>query len=155
MVIQIGEENLDEVAAVHAEAFSRQKNSLLWVKATSAAFPRSLCFCLKNDGAVIGYIFWMQKSGIRPEAVLELEQIAVVKKHRGKGHAAALIRESLAQARKILAANNQSVKTVLVSTRIDNAAQKLYASVLGAKVEATVSNLYSADEVFMVAHVGT
>jgi ribosomal protein S18 acetylase RimI-like enzyme len=39
----------------------------------------------------------------------------------------------------------------LVSTRTDNQAQKLYRKVLGAEVEATIKNLYSADEVYMVA----
>jgi hypothetical protein len=40
---------------------------------------------------------------------------------------------------------------IVVSTRADNHAQELYKRVLGAEVEAKISNLYSADEVFMVA----
>ncbi|KDE41433.1 Acetyltransferase [Nitrincola lacisaponensis] len=40
---------------------------------------------------------------------------------------------------------------ILVTTRADNHAQRLYKEVLGAEVEATLTNLYSADEVIMVA----
>ena len=39
----------------------------------------------------------------------------------------------------------------MVTTRADNAAQRLYKRVLGAEVEATITNLYSADEVIMIA----
>lgn len=155
MVNRISEEHVAPVAAIHAEAFRRQKDSEVWVRSTIAAFPRTLCFVLEIQNIVIGYIFWSQKSGIRPEVVLELEQIAIGESNRSKGYGAQLIQESLIEAKKILTSNNQRVKTVLVSTRADNQAQQLYSSVLGAKVEAVVSNLYSADEVFMVASVST
>jgi len=38
-----------------------------------------------------------------------------------------------------------------VSTRADNYAQSFYKKVLGAKVEATIKNLFSDDEIYMVA----
>lgn len=43
------------------------------------------------------------------------------------------------------------LKHILVTTRADSYAQRLYKNVLGAEVEAALANLYSADEVIMVA----
>lgn len=99
----------------------------------------------------MGYIFWAQKSGIRPDAVVELDQIAVLSEWRGRGLGEMLLRESLARVKAELEANDQVLKSVLVSTRADNQAQRLYEKVLGAKVVASIDNLYSATEVLMVA----
>ncbi|MCH9716634.1 MAG: GNAT family N-acetyltransferase [Gammaproteobacteria bacterium] len=44
---------------------------------------------------VIGYVQWIYKSGFRKEAVIELEQIAVVQDKQGQGVASKLIKESL------------------------------------------------------------
>ncbi|MEC4678069.1 MAG: N-acetyltransferase, partial [Nitrospirota bacterium] len=44
-----------------------------------------------------------------------------------------------------------TLKHIIISTRADNHAQKLYKQALGAEVEAKISKLYSDDEVFMVA----
>jgi ribosomal protein S18 acetylase RimI-like enzyme len=92
-----------------------------------------------------------QKSGFRPEVVLELEQVAVLPKHHGQGVGRELIEESLPFVRDHLAKQGSTLKHIIVTTRADNHAQKLYRSTLGAEVEATIVNLYSADEVFMVA----
>ena len=43
------------------------------------------------------------------------------------------------------------LKAVVVTTRAENSAQGLYRKTLGAQVEAVISNLYSADEVIMIA----
>jgi hypothetical protein len=50
-----------------------------------------------------------------------------------------------------LSSLGSKVKHVIVSTRADNHAQSIYRKALGAEVEATISNLFSADEVYMVA----
>ncbi len=50
-----------------------------------------------------------------------------------------------------LAEQGSTLKHVLVTTRADNFAQKLSQSTLGAEVETTISNLYSVDEVLMIA----
>lgn len=139
------------MAAVHRQAFSRQRDSEVWVRATLAAWPRMLVYVLLRGGEVVGYIFWAQKSGIRPAAVVELDQIAVLSEWRGRGLGEMLLRESLARVKAELEANDQVLESVLVSTRADNQAQRLYEKVLGAKVVASVHNLYSATEVFMVA----
>jgi hypothetical protein len=43
------------------------------------------------------------------------------------------------------------LKHIMVTTRADNYAQRLYRQALGAEVECTLRDLYSADEVIMVA----
>lgn len=141
----------ESIAAIHREAFPRQGESEAWVKATLAAAPRMLAFVLELGGTVVGYIFWAQKSGIRPAAVVELDQVAVVTKLRRTGLGEMLIRESLALVVRELSRTGQSIKTILVSTRADNEAQRLYARVLGAKVVSTIDGLYSGAEVLMLA----
>jgi ribosomal protein S18 acetylase RimI-like enzyme len=103
------------------------------------------------DSQVVGYIIWAQKSGFRSEVILELEQIAVLPEHHGKGIGRELIEKSLLLVKAYLFEQGSTLNHIVVSTRADNHAQKLYKQVLGAEVEAKISNLYSADEVFMVA----
>ncbi len=45
---------------------------LIWKSCLNAA-PRFLNFVAESEGEVVGYIIWVQKSGFRPEAVLETE----------------------------------------------------------------------------------
>lgn len=139
------------IAAIHRESFPRQRDSKEWVEATLAASPRMLVYVLMQGEEVSGYIFWAQKSGIRPAAVVELDQIAVQATLRGQGLGELLIIESLVLLREKLSGNNQSLKSILVSTRADNAAQRLYRKTLGARVVARIRDLYSATEVFMTA----
>lgn len=106
-----------------------------------------------HQDEIAGFAFWAQKSGIRSAAVLELDQIAVQPAYRGQGIGEKIIRDSLALIKTELAANAQSIKSILVSTRADNAAQRLYARVLGARVVAEVDDLYSATEVLMVTKI--
>jgi ribosomal protein S18 acetylase RimI-like enzyme len=141
----------EEIAAIHHEAFPRQRESLTWVKATLSAVPRILSFVLLLDDRIVGYIFWAQKSGIRPAAVLELEQVAVLSEFQRRGNGEHLIRESLTLVVAELRSNGQSVKSVLVSTRADNDATHLYSRVFGARIVASIEGLYSATEVLMLA----
>ena len=83
--------------------------------------------------------------------MLELEQLAVHPDARGKGVARQLIRESLPMVKTKLEERDAVIKHVLISTRTDNFAQKLYKETLGAEPEYIIKNLYSADEVFMIA----
>ena len=110
-----------------------------------------LCYVQEHEGTIVGYIIWGQKSGFRPRVVLELEQIAIHPTVQGKGLGQKLIEQSLELVKSQLAKRDATLKHILVSTRADNAAQKLYRRVLGAEVEATLTNLFSADEVYMVA----
>jgi ribosomal protein S18 acetylase RimI-like enzyme len=136
---------------VHRAAFKRQWLSFEWLECDFNAFPRFLCFIAQNDNEILGYITWSHKSGLRPEAVLELEQLAVLPKYQGKGIDRKLIEGPLPLVKIQLAKQNAILKHVIVSSPIDNHAQALYQSTLGAEVEATIENLYSEDDVFMVA----
>ena len=144
---------LDDVPAIsriHRQAFPRQVQSKVWVRATVVAYPRYLSFVLTEEGAIAGYIFWSQKSGIRTRSVLELDQIAVSEALRNRGLGAHLIRESLVSVRNSLRDNCQEVGAIIVSTSTNNAAQKLYAKVLGARPEAELRDLFSSTEIIMV-----
>ncbi|MDA8646698.1 GNAT family N-acetyltransferase [Porticoccaceae bacterium] len=122
-----------------------------WLSCTLKAAPRTLCFVIEQGHQIQGYIIWAQKSGFRPEAVVELEQIAIDPSQQNRGLGQLLIEQSLQQVKEQLGSVGSSVKLVLVSTRADNHAQSIYRKVLGAEVEATISNLFSDDEVYMVA----
>ncbi len=144
-------QDLSDVATVHKAAFPRQFNSYEWLQCSLNAAPRFMSFVVEVDGQIAGYIIWVQKSGFRCEAVLELEQLAVSPEHQGKGLGRALILDSLLQVKNQLQQHGTTLKHILVTTRADNFAQQLYRETLGAEVEATIPNLYSADEVLMIA----
>ncbi|WP_208640350.1 GNAT family N-acetyltransferase [Vibrio aquaticus] len=143
--------DLAQAALVHQSAFVRQKHSKEWLECNFNAFPRYLIYVAEIESEIVGYIIWMQKSGFRPEAVLELEQLAVMPNKQGMGIGRRLIVESLPLVTEQLAVKGSTLKHILVTTRADNYAQELYKSTIGAEVETTISNLYSADEVLMVA----
>jgi ribosomal protein S18 acetylase RimI-like enzyme len=100
---------------------------------------------------VAGYIIWAQKSGFRSEVVLELDQLAIHPDFQGKGFGKQLIMQSLAMVKKTLTSRDAVLKHIIVTTRADNFAQALYKKTLGAEVETVIRNLYSADEVLMLA----
>lgn len=143
--------DLESTAKVHQSAFPRQNNSFEWIQCNYNASPRVLNFVAVVDGQIVGYISWIQKSGFRSEVVLELEQLAVTSAFQGQGVGRQLITASLPLVKRFLARNRSILKHILVTTRSDNFAQKLYRETLGAEVEAHISNLYSADEVLMIA----
>ena len=145
------EDNLDEISDVHKNVFHRQTRSREWLACTINAFPRSLCFVVRKNSKVCGYIIWAQKSGFRPQVVLELEQIAIHTNYQNMGIGQTLIKNSLEQVKQLLLAEGSKVKHIIVTTRADNYAQNIYRKVLGAEVEATINNLFSVDEVYMVA----
>ena len=138
------------VAKVHEAAFPRQSRSGEWIACNFAAFPRMQYFVAEINGKIVGFILWIHKAGFRPQAVLELEQIGVGPDHQGRGIGERLIRESWSVVCEHVRESGATVKSVLVTTRTDNAAQRLYAKTLGVRVVATVPDLYSADEVLMV-----
>jgi ribosomal protein S18 acetylase RimI-like enzyme len=142
--------DLDSIAAIHRESFVRQSRSLEWVTATANSYPRTRYFVAEYGADIVGYVVWTEKSGFRTEAVVELEQIAVLSLFRDRGIGRALVR-SLIDVDGALRARYARVKAVSLTTRSDNRARHLYQSSLGAKVQATITDLYSGDEVVMVA----
>jgi ribosomal protein S18 acetylase RimI-like enzyme len=144
--------DIENTSKVHKAAFGRQKMSKEWIENNSKAFPRVQYFVAESqDNEIVGYIQWSQKSGFRREVVLELEQLAVLPKYHRKGIGTKLIKESLPQIKSHLAKRDATIKHIIVTTRSDNYAQELYKKTIGAEVEATIRDLYSADEVFMIA----
>ncbi|BCE02611.1 GNAT family N-acetyltransferase [Marinicellulosiphila megalodicopiae] len=148
---QANRQDLIELAQVHKQVFTRQQLSFEWLECNLNAFPRCLFYVVEINDEIIGFIIWSQKSGFRPEAILDLEQIAILTDYQGQGLGAKLIEESLVLVKQQLAKQDSILKHITVSTRADNQAQRLYKKVLGAEIEATIKNLYSADEVFMIA----
>ena len=150
-VIAASNEHIEAIAKIHQMAFVRQSDSRQWIECNYRAFPRMMLFCAVKAEQVVGYIMWNQKSGFRQEVVLELEQLAVDPNEQGHGVGTRLIDRSLALVRDLLAENGSRVKHIVVTTRADNQAQQLYKKTLGAQVEMTIRNLYSSDEVYMIA----
>lgn len=153
IILHMHQDDIKAVAKVHAEQFSRQKDSVKWISCNFAAYPRIMMFVARDEkDKIIGYIQWIQKSGFRQESVIELEQIAVAKSHQHKGIGTLLIEKSLQYVKGYLSDTNSNLKAILVSTRTDNLAKSLYEKVLKAKEIAVIKDLYSYDEVIMLAN---
>ena len=144
------ENDLLFVTEIHTQSFPRQGFSRDWIQSLFRSYPRSRIFVADSDEKILGYCVWTEKSGFRKEAVLELEQVAIEEISRGKGIGRSLIEQSLEMVKECLSDRGSCLKAVLVSTRTDNTAQKLYAHSLGAEPIAVIPGLYSADEVLMV-----
>ena len=142
--------DIHAVAEVHEAAFARQTMSREWIQCNFSAYPRTQLFVAEEDGAIVGFIHWTQKSGFRSTVVLELEQIAVQPEFQGRGIGRQLITKSLPLVRAELDKRGATLKHIMVTTRADNDAQKLYKKTLGVETEATITDLYSADEIFMI-----
>ena len=151
IVRKMVEGDLPSVAEVHRQAFSRQRGSGEWISCNFRAAPRMQYFVALDGPIIVGYIHWTQKSGFRPEVVLELEQIAVLPRVQGRGIGRTLIEESLPLVKEQLGTRGATLKHIMVTTRADNYAQELYRQALGVEVECTIKDLYSADEVIMIA----
>lgn len=142
--------DIASVASVHSRAFPKQQNSLDWITCNAQAYPRMRYYVAVVEGGVCGFILWTEKNGFRHDVVLELEQIAVLPEHQRKGIGEALIRQSLPHLTTQLEARGSTLGAIIVTTRADNSAQRLYAKVLGAKVEAAIPGQFGEDEVIMV-----
>jgi ribosomal protein S18 acetylase RimI-like enzyme len=152
-ILPMRSDDTNEVARIHSQQFARQCNSSQWISCNFAAFPRIMIFVARDEkNQIIGYIQWIQKSGFRQDTVIELEQIAVHQDNQGIGNGEKLIKESLSAIKNYLNDNHKKLKAVLVTTRSDNKAQKLYKKALGAKVVSIIKDLYSHDEVIMIAN---
>jgi ribosomal protein S18 acetylase RimI-like enzyme len=139
------------VAEIHKKAFQRQQESKKWITSNFHAYPRMQCYIASKVDSILGYILWTQKSGFRSEVVLELDQIAVLPSEQGKGIGSKLIEGTLPMVRRQLSERTASIKHIIVTTRADNTAQRLYRKTLGAEAECVIKDLYSHDEVIMIA----
>ncbi|MCF7852428.1 MAG: GNAT family N-acetyltransferase [Simkaniaceae bacterium] len=146
------DQDLLRVAKVHQETFPRQTLSKEWIECNLRSYPRIKYFVAEDEENILGYIQWIEKSGFRKEVVLELEQIAVLPTKQKNGIGSSLIRESLKAIKDELYHQREAcIKHILVSTRTDNRAQALYKKILNARPEMVIRELFSADEVLMIA----
>lgn len=153
IIVPMHQDDVEAVAKIHLQQFPRQEYSFKWISCNFAAFPRIMLFVARDEqDRVVGYVQWLQKSGFRKQAIMELEQLAVVTSYQSKGIGTQLIKESLNQIQIYLDDNNSTLKAVLVSTRSNNKAKALYEKALGAEEIAVIKDLYSSDEVLMLAH---
>ncbi len=143
--------DVTSVAKVHSQSFSRQIDSAGWVSCNFKAHPRIRIFVAQVDEEIVGYIQWIEKSGFRKEVVLELEQIAVLPAWRNQGVGSNLINFSLPLVKEELANRGAVLKHVLVTTRTNNEAQKIYRETLNASVVTTIPDLFSSAEVIMLS----
>jgi hypothetical protein len=102
---------------------------------------------------IVGYICWEQWGG--PNRVdgdtWELKRIAVKKSMQGKHIRHVLILDSLERIKERILARGSWLKNIIIFTGAENKAQRLYADTLGAKVDATIKDLFRGDEVMMIA----
>lgn len=145
------DQDLLDVAKVHREAFPRQILSEEWITCNFRAYPRIQYFVAENEGNILGFIQWIEKGGFRKEVILELEHIGVLPTKQKNGVGSLLITESLKMIKDELTNRAASIKHILVSTRTDNSAQNLYKKILKAQPEVIIRDLFSADEVLMIA----
>ena len=148
------EVDLDGIAAVGSEAFSGLRpigEARRWVDACWRAGPRMQYWVAVSDGAVVGYILWLEKGGFRKEAVLELEQVAVRAARRGQGIGEALIRTSIEALRQGLRSRGARLKLIEVTTGSEQGAIGFYARVLGTEVAARLPDFFRGDEYILIA----
>lgn len=146
--------DIRRIAAIHAACFTRQYRSNEWIACQFAAYPLKRIFVATMDGEIVGYSILAEKSGFRQEVVVELEQIAVAPERQGRGVGTYLICDSLSAVKQALVERGATMRSVLVTTRYDNAAQKLYQRALNAEIVATIPSLFGEeDEVVMVGNL--
>lgn len=148
-----GKKNIDEIAKINLACFhgcANLKEAKKWLSCNFRAWPRFQYFVLKEENKVLGYILWKFLGGWRQKSVLELEQIAINPKYRGRGFASKLIKESLNQLRKYLKKEKRKLKSVLITTGTEQKAKKLYEKVLKAKCAAKIKGLFEGDEIILI-----
>jgi ribosomal protein S18 acetylase RimI-like enzyme len=156
-ILRAEEINIHAIAIVNRDCFPfdtvSEADAVEWIKSIYKGSPRLKLYIAKHNKEIIGYISWMEKGGIRPKAILELDQMGVHSSYRGKGVGKKLIRESLTDlVKKDLLPNNRTLEMVLVMTGASNDAQKLYKSTLNAQPECIIKNLYGdSNELLMIA----
>lgn len=148
---RITEDDIQSVANVHREAFVRHKESEEWIRCNFDAYPRIQLFAAVEDDRITGYIMWTQRCGFRENSVLELEQIAVHPDYQGGGVGTHLVEMSLPVVEEWLADRNSTLSTIIVGTRTDNEAQRLYKKTLNAEPAAIIENYASGNELFLIS----
>ncbi|MGA7861994.1 MAG: GNAT family N-acetyltransferase, partial [Thermoplasmata archaeon] len=151
------EADLEWIAAIGSDAFSGLRpleRAERWVRASFRASPRMAYWVAEDDGAIVGYILWIEKGGFRDRAVVELEQVAVERTYQGRGVGTALVRQSLEELERAIEARGARLKVIEVTTGTQQNAAEFYRRTLGAEVVATIPDLFRGDERVLIARRG-
>ncbi|MDD5331582.1 MAG: GNAT family N-acetyltransferase [Candidatus Nanoarchaeia archaeon] len=152
LVREMKERDILSISKLHQECFPTdyisKKDSLTWIKGNYKANPRFVYYVAENNKKIVGYILWIELGGFRKEAVIELEQIGISEKMRGKGVGTILIKKSIKQFinRYI---RPRKIELIKITTSNKNQAQKLYKKVLGAEPECVMRGIFGGDELIM------
>lgn len=147
-------QDLAAIAQIGSQAFSGlrpEPQALAWVEACFRSSPRMEYWVADGPSGVVGYILWVEKGGFRPQAVVELEQIAVRNDRRRQGIGARLIRASLAGVEQRLRARGATLKLIEVTTGSEQRALEFYREVLGAEPVAEIPDYFRGTEFVLVA----
>lgn len=153
LIKRLSKEDISEAARVGEKCFSGLRpypKALEWIISNYNATPRTTYYVAFNPN-LVGYILWLEKGGFRQNSVLELEQICVHPDLQGKGIGTKLITASLRDMIENLKSRGSTLKLVEVTTGTENEAQRLYTKTIGARVVATIPDLFRGDEVIMIA----
>jgi len=148
---------MNQVVEIARENFSgmrSKENAITWFRGKFNSFPVSEYYVLSLQEQIGGYILWTEHGGLREEAFVELEQIAVRRNLRGYGFGLQLILQSFGALEDRLRKRGSFIKNILVTTNTANEAQRLYLKafkeldfkLVGSYV---VHNLFKGDELYM------
>lgn len=148
--------DIEEVSNIHLRAFPFDSQDIeharKWIKSKFLGWPANKYYVISSlDNSVIAYILWVEMGGFRKKCILELEQIAVDEKYRGKGLGSKMIDESLTILLSELRNNKRDLKLIEVTTGKANEAQRLYIKSLSAEKECIKKDFFEDDEVVMIA----
>ncbi len=151
------ERDLEGIALVGSESFSGMRPlpvAVRWVRACWGAAPRMRYWIAERQRETLGYILWMEKGGFRPEAVVELEQIAVRPVRREHGIGSELVRRSFEALSRSIEEDGRRVRVIEVTTGSEQGAVEFYRRTLGAEVVAKIPGLFRGDEFVLIARPG-
>jgi ribosomal protein S18 acetylase RimI-like enzyme len=150
--------DLEAIARIGSASFSGMRpisSGRQWVGSCWAARPRMRYWVARRDGRIVAYILWVEKGGFRPDAVVELEQVAVAPALRGQGVGGVLVRESFRQLNQRILNSGRRVKVIEVTTGPEQGAVGFYRRTLGTRRVATVPDLFRGDEYILIARPGS
>ncbi len=146
---KIPKDTLNELVSIHKTCFPDDARNPEDRKGIFKAWnnpPIMRYWVAKKAGNVVSYIRWVEHGGVRPEAVIELEQIAVHPHYQRHGIAKQLIKTSIEEIQHDLQLDERTIKLVYVMTGNDNYAQELYRETLGAEIAAEIPSFYEDDK---------
>ncbi len=113
--------DLPLIAGINASQFRGNRGdhitALKWVDCLFRAFPAYQYFVVIVDGMVAGYIGWQIHGGfLRPEPVLELEQLSVGLEFENNGLGSKLIQESIIAMREWMEKSNPRIQEGILVT---------------------------------------